>query len=301
MEACRRLLHYGEFVVLGNPFVRIVDIENDASHPGHPRWVITRFGRSATNAPSLLRHVEELERRKRIQPMQGEALNRDFKPYFNTSENKKPLFSNESPPIGTIPPRLDIKERVKKIGDIIASGEGSYESYNTGTKGMPAGRVGHSFLNPSTGTVTSKTINEIIATESLSASNPHRLFATGKYQTTISTLREGKRALGLTGNEKYDAEMQERFFQDYLLEKAGNGDLASFVKRDEGTIDDAQYAAAKEWASIAVPPGRTISPKNGGLISDGTFSYFQSEANRANLEASDALREALSGMTMENR
>lgn len=64
MEACRRLFRYGEFVVLGNAFDRIVDVENDASRPGHNRWIITRFGRSADNAHALLRHMDELERRR---------------------------------------------------------------------------------------------------------------------------------------------------------------------------------------------------------------------------------------------
>lgn len=301
MEACRRLLDYGDFVVVGRAFDRIVDLEDDANHPGQQRWAITRFGRSARNAPALLRHTEELERRGRLQPTVKSASSRDVKSNIKTSGNKNGELPSKTYPNKGPLPVPDTNESIKKIGDIISAGEGSYESYNSGTKGVPGGRVGHSFLNPPIGTVTNKTINEIIATESLPGSDPHRLFATGKYQTTISTLREGKRALGLTGDEKYDAEMQERFFRDYLLEKAGNGDLASFVKHGEGTVDDAQYAAAKEWASIAVPAGRTINPKNGGLISDGTLSYYQSEANGANLEASNTLRKALSDMTMENK
>lgn len=36
-----------------------------------------------------------------------------------------------------------------------------------------------------------------------------------------------------------------------------------------GSVDDAMYAASKEWASIAVPEGRTISD---GRVSDGTLS-----------------------------
>ncbi|HKT30220.1 hypothetical protein [Dyella sp.] len=65
MEACRRLLHYGDFVVLGRAFDRIVDIDSDASRPEHRRWVITGFGRTADNAHALLWHVEEIERRER--------------------------------------------------------------------------------------------------------------------------------------------------------------------------------------------------------------------------------------------
>lgn len=65
MEACCRLLQYGEFLVLGRAFDRIVDVENDAGRPEHRRWIITRFGSSEQNAHALLRHVEQIERRER--------------------------------------------------------------------------------------------------------------------------------------------------------------------------------------------------------------------------------------------
>ena len=52
----------------------------------------------------------------------------------------------------------------------------------------------------------------------------------------------------------------------------------------------ALYAASKEWASIAVPEGRTISD---GRVSDGTLSYYASNANSANMTSSDRLRALL--------
>lgn len=134
-------------------------------------------------------------------------------------------------------------------------------------------------MSPPAGTVTAKTIDEILATDPLSGTDPSRMFATGKYQTTLYTLRSGKTALGLTGNEKYDADMQERFFREYLFSKAGGGALAAFVKSGKGTIDDAQYAAAQEWASISTPQGRPIQD---GRISNGHMSYYQSAANTNN-------------------
>ncbi|WP_052321692.1 SH3 domain-containing protein [Ralstonia sp. A12] len=187
-------------------------------------------------------------------------------------------------------PRRPISDLIQKIGDIISSGEGNYESYNSGTKNVPNGAVGHSFMSPPPGTVTNKTINQIIATDSLSGTNPNRFFATGKYQTIINTLRSAKESMGLTGDEKYDAAMQERVFRDYLLDKAGGGILSKFVKKGEGTINDAQYAASKEWASIAVPAGMPI--KN-GQVSNGTLSYYSSSANSAFMGPTNKLREIL--------
>jgi hypothetical protein len=124
----------------------------------------------------------------------------------------------------------------------------------------------------------------------LSGTNPNRFFATGKYQTIINTLRSAIDSMGLTGDEKYDASMQERVFRDYLLDKAGGGVLSKFVKKGEGTINDAQYAASKEWASIAAPAGMPI--KN-GQISNGTLSYYSSSANSAFMGPTNKLREIL--------
>jgi hypothetical protein len=134
---------------------------------------------------------------------------------------------------------------IQQIGDVISGGEGGYESYNTGTKGVAGGKVGHSYLKPPIGTVTVKTINEILATNPLSGTDKNRMFATGKYQTVFPTLKSAKSSMTLSGEKLYDAEMQERVFREYLLTKAGGGALARFVKNRQGSVDDAQYAAAK--------------------------------------------------------
>lgn len=180
---------------------------------------------------------------------------------------------------------------IAKLGSVITIGEGNYDSYNTGTKGVKDGKVGYSFLHPKEGTVTNKTINEIIATEGLTGNDRSRMFATGKYQTTIGTLKLAKEAMGLTGNEKYTPEMQERVFREFLLDKAGGGVLAAFVKEGKGTVDQAQYAAAKEWASIGVPAGY----KNKyDVVSNGNLSYYQKEGqNAASSKATQELRTLL--------
>lgn len=179
---------------------------------------------------------------------------------------------------------------IRRLGDIIAHGEGGYESYNTGTKNVPGDKVGFSFVRAPAGTVTGKTIDQILATDALDGTDRNRMFATGKYQTIIKTLRAAKDAMGLTGAEKYDEELQERVFAEYLLEKAGGGALASFVRDGVGTVDDAQYAAAKEWASIAAPKGYKTKKDN---VSDGNLSYHEGAANSANAGSTRGLRELL--------
>jgi hypothetical protein len=46
----------------------------------------------------------------------------------------------------------DIDALIRKIGDLIAGGEGACEVHNSGTKDVP-GRVEHSFPHPPAGTV----------------------------------------------------------------------------------------------------------------------------------------------------
>lgn len=189
----------------------------------------------------------------------------------------------------------NINQLIQMIGDVIAHGEGGYEAYNTGTKGVVGGTVGHSFPKMPVGTVTGKTINQILATEPLNGNDRNRLFATGKYQTIIGTLKEAKSKLGLSGDEFYTAELQERIFRDYLFEKAGGGKLADYVKRGKGSVDDAMYAASKEWASIAAPAGRAIKT---GQISDGTLSYHKGNANRANQHSTAELKRLLESVKL---
>lgn len=126
--------------------------------------------------------------------------------------------------------------------------------------------------------------------------DPNRFFATGKYQTIFPTLKAAKSALGLTGNEKYDADLQERVFRDFLINDAGNGALARFVKHGRGTVDDAQLATAMCWSSIAAPKGAKIKT---GEISDGTMSYNKDNANRASMTSTNKLIDLLNEIAQQ--
>jgi LysM repeat protein len=198
-------------------------------------------------------------------------------------------------PVNNAPQIPQGNDVVAQLGSIITRGEGNYESYNTGTRGVDGGRVGHSYLNPGVGTVTNRTINEILATDRLSGYNTSRMFAVGKYQITIPTLRAARDAMGLSGNERMTPALQERIFRDFLLEKAGGGVLADFVLHGRGTIDGAQLAAAKEWASIGVPAGYRNTY---GVVSNGHTSYYERAGqNSANNAATDALRAFLTNLS----
>ena len=186
-------------------------------------------------------------------------------------------------------PRLAARQAIQngaqlqELGRILGSGEGNYESYNSGTLGR-RGPVVHRFTNPPPGTVTGRTINEILSTEPLSPRDPRRMHAVGRYQIIIPTLRRAVTALHLTGNERLTPELQDRIFAEFLIPRP----LRDFIFNGTGTVDDAQDAAARIWASIAVPQGRLTETRQ---ISRGDRTYYdRSPANRASRSATNALR-----------
>ena len=175
-----------------------------------------------------------------------------------------------------------LEELIKKLGDVIAHGEGNYESYNSGTKNVKDDKVGFSFRNPPKGTVTSKTINQIIANaKEKDGNNKDRLFATGKYQTTYYTLQAGIDKGYFTGSEVYDVNMQEKVFREFLISKRST--LYEFVRNGKGNLTDAQYDAAQEWASVAVPKGKPIGS---GAISNGKKSYYEKKGQNSSSDES---------------
>lgn len=123
--------------------------------------------------------------------------------------------------LGSTKDNKSINDLLVELGDAISSGEGTYEAWNSGA---PEGkRVKYGKMNDVPGTITAKTINQLDkASKEYTWEDNRRRFATGKYQTIPATLMEAKKSMGLSGNELYDAEMQERVFREYLARKQKN-------------------------------------------------------------------------------
>ena len=178
----------------------------------------------------------------------------------------------------------NIDELVIELGNAIASGEGGYEAWNAGA---PEGkRVKFGKMNDLPGTITGKTINQLLdASTKYTWEDNRRRFATGKYQTIPSTLMDAKKKLNLSGNELYDANMQEIIFREHLLR--GRSSIYSLITTGSATVDEAMIQASKEWASIALPKG---NKNKFGVISDGTLGYHQSLTNKANSHSTTRVR-----------
>lgn len=176
------------------------------------------------------------------------------------------------------------------LGKIIASGEGGYNSVNRGlVKGKNLGSYETDLSKMS--------INEIIARNKLPAGDENRMNAVGKYQIIRTTLESLVKKMGLSGDEKFTPELQERIFKDGLLAKRPT--LKKFIDTGAGSMDDAIYDASKEWASIAVPAGYKTES---GRVSDGTMTYYdKTKGNRAKKGSYAAMKTALGAFVRGQR
>lgn len=85
------------------------------------------------------------------------------------------------------------------------------------------------------------------------------VFAIGRYQLIPTTLNSAILSLSLDTNKKLDEEMQDKIFDEYLI-KIKRPNIIAYLE-GSGTVEDAMYDSAKEWASIGVEKGRRIKDK----------------------------------------
>ena len=188
----------------------------------------------------------------------------------------------------------NLEELIVQLGTVISSGEGTYEAWNAGAP--PGNKVKYGSMQGTQGGITGKTINELLASsKKYTWQDKRRRFATGKYQTIPTTLTEARDRIGLTGDELYDAEMQERIFREYLVIKQPL--LRKFIQKGEGSIDDAQLGASREWASIGLPKNKR--DKHGKLptlvknTSDIYTGYHNDGTNHVSKSSTRKVREIL--------
>ena len=96
-----------------------------------------------------------------------------------------------------------------------------------------------------------------------------KIFAVGRYQLIPITLKAAVEELKLDINQKLSESMQDRIFEEYLISKK-RPQIIKYLEK-EGSIHDAMYAVAKEWASIGVEKGKRISDKK--IEKDGKVTY----------------------------
>lgn len=150
----------------------------------------------------------------------------------------------------------------KTIDSVIARGEGNYNSFNKGKAGDSVG----SKLN-----LVDMTVGQIRALQKNGS-----IFAAGKYQTIPSTLQGAIDAGIVSVAEKFNASVQERIVQQYLLTaKKDRGNIEDYIKGKSDNLTAANIDLSKEFASVANP----LTGK----------SYYDGKAgNKASISVKDA-------------
>ena len=97
------------------------------------------------------------------------------------------------------------------------------------------------------------------------------MFATGRFQLIPDTLSAAVKCLNIDTNLKYDSAIQDKIFNEYLI-KVKRKALINYLEGN-GSVEDAIYAWAMEFASAGVRKGKRISPikqrdENGNVVKD---------------------------------
>lgn len=145
------------------------------------------------------------------------------------------------------------------FGKLIARGEGDYNSVNRGARG--GYRAGSENLE-------GMTLAQVMAAQRAGQFN-----AAGRYQIIGSTLAEAARGLKLNGSEMFDRKLQDRIFEQYLVQNKRRA-IADYVEGRSDDLRGALRAASREWASVADP--------------DSGRSYYAGKGNnRASITAAE--------------
>ena len=158
-------------------------------------------------------------------------------------------------------------KRLKPLMDLIAKGEGDYNSINRGYAGDTPGGIqkltGQTFENFTVGQVMEMQRN--------------RLYAVGRYQFIPSTLRWAVRHSSVDELDMFTPEVQDQLMATLVIYKRPA--VGAYLRGDHDLLGWALNELAKEWASIEYRYGR---------------SYYSVGGNRAKIsraEVSTVLQE----------
>ncbi len=126
-----------------------------------------------------------------------------------------------------------------------------------------------------------------IAQVQYAQTDPTVMFAAGRFQIIPGTLKEAVKYLNLDVNALYDEAMQDRIFEEYLI-KVKRKPIIDYLEGD-GSVEDAAYAWALEFASAGVRKGKKIS--KGRIAQTEGVSYYAGDGlNKAHIMPDDMVR-----------
>lgn len=145
-----------------------------------------------------------------------------------------------------------IHVQLKPLADLLARGEGDYDSVNRGYAGdTPQG------LTALTGKAYEKTtVREIISMQR------GWIYAVGRYQLIPTTLRFAVRTSTVSEDDFFTPEVQDRLMAALVLYK--RPEVGAYLRGDHDLVGWALEGLAKEWASVEYRYGRGFYDHVGG-------------------------------------
>ncbi len=125
--------------------------------------------------------------------------------------------------------------------DVIASGEGDYNSVNQGTAGDTPGGAK---------SVVGKDLTDMTVGEVMDAQSSGKLFAVGKYQIIPGTMKEFVSGAGIDPNAKFDSSTQEKF-KDYVI-NVKRPEVGRYLRGESDDVEAAAQGLAREFASVGL-------------------------------------------------
>ena len=151
----------------------------------------------------------------------------------NNNNNVQP----RAPMVGPPPPVTSTGD----LFDVIASGEGGYESVNRGTAGDTPGGAE---------SVTGKKLADMTVGEVMELQAQEKLFAVGKYQIIPKTMRGFVRTMNISLDDKFDASTQEKF-KKYVTDFK-RPIVGRYLRGETDNRTEAAQELAREFASIGL-------------------------------------------------
>ena len=157
--------------------------------------------------------------------------------WFTGNRNQNPEVRPQRRMIGPPPPVTGSGD----LFDVIASGEGGYESVNRGVAGDTPGGAESVF---------GKKLSDMTVGEVMQLQAEDKLFAVGKYQIIPKTMRGFVRTMKISMDDKFDAATQEKF-KKYVIDFK-RPTVGRYLRGETNDRAEAAQELAREFASIGL-------------------------------------------------
>jgi hypothetical protein len=144
--------------------------------------------------------------------------------------------------------------------DLVSSGEsgGSYNAMNQGTAGSD--EIVNSTLNSEE--IIGVKLTDLTIGQILEKQDTGQLFATGRWQITPKTLATATKNSGLSLDEKYSPENQDRLAIAIIT--YARPDLSDYLTGKSDDLMAAWWDLCHEWAAIPYTDGQSVYPPPNG-------------------------------------